>query len=138
MGEILEKAKLFFDALDTGKGWDGCSAYCHTDATFGAQAGALAEIKTIEAYSEWMKGLFTPVPNGSYEVKFFAEDEERGNVAVYGIFHGTHTGQGGPIEPTGKSTSSDYVYVMDFEDGKIRHMTKIWNDTHALQQLGWA
>ena len=46
-GRNLEKAKLFFDALDTGKGWDGCSAYCHADATFGAQAGALAEIKTL-------------------------------------------------------------------------------------------
>jgi hypothetical protein len=26
----------------------------------------------------------------------------------------------------GKSTRTDYVYVMDFEDGKIRYMTKIW------------
>ena len=137
MGENLEKAKLFLDACDSGKGWEGCNAYCHNDAIFIGQAGALAEIKTIEAYSEWMKGFFTPMPNASYEVKFFAEDEERGNVAVYGIFHGTNTGPG-PVEPTGKSVSSDYVYVMEFEDGKIRHMTKIWNDTYALQQMGWA
>jgi len=32
MSEILEKAKLFFDACETGKGWDGCSEYCHPDA----------------------------------------------------------------------------------------------------------
>ena len=32
---------------------------------------------------------------------------------------------------------TDYVYVMDFEDGRIRHMTKIWNDGFALKQLGW-
>ena len=89
MGEILGKAKLFVDACDSGKGWDGCSVYCHTDATLTGQAGALAEIKTIEAYCEWMKGFFTPMPNASYEAKFFAEDEERGNVAVYGIFHGS-------------------------------------------------
>jgi hypothetical protein len=30
------------------------------------------------------------------------------------------------------------VYVMEFADGKIRHMTKIWNDGFSLKQLGWA
>jgi hypothetical protein len=32
MSNILEQAKLFIDACDTGKGWDGCKAYCNTDA----------------------------------------------------------------------------------------------------------
>jgi hypothetical protein len=27
---------------------------------------------------------------------------------------------------------------MDFADGRIRHMTKVWNDGWALRQLGWA
>jgi ketosteroid isomerase-like protein len=26
------------------------------------------------------------------------------------------------MPPTGKSTSTDYVYVMEFEDGKISHI----------------
>ena len=30
------------------------------------------------------------------------------------------------------------VYVMEFDGDKIRHMTKIWNDSHTLRQLGWA
>ena len=41
------------------------------------------------------------------------------------------------MPPTGKSASTDYVYVMDFADGRIRHMTKIWNDGWAVRQLGW-
>jgi hypothetical protein len=46
---------------------------------------------------------------------------------------------GGPCAPTGKTLNkSDYVYVMEFDGDKIRHMTKIWPDTWALQQLGWA
>ena len=49
----------------------------------------------------------------------------------------THTGQGGP-PPTGKRTSSDYVYSMDFDGDKIRHMTKIWNAGWAMKELGWA
>jgi predicted ester cyclase len=138
MSDILDKAKLFFDACETGKGWEGCMDYCHPDATFSAQAGALADINSIEAYTEWMKGLLTPVPNGRYEVRFFAEDEERNCVGAYGVFHGTHTGPGGPVEPTGKSVSADYVYAMQFEEDRIRHITKIWNDTFSLQQLGWA
>ena len=71
MSNILEQAKLFFEACETGKGWDGCKAYCHTDATFSAQSGALSEIDTLEGYSEWMKNLFTPVPD-SLCVKFAA------------------------------------------------------------------
>jgi hypothetical protein len=27
--------------------------------------------------------------------------------------------------------------VMEFEDGKIRHMTKIWNAGWAMRELGW-
>jgi ketosteroid isomerase-like protein len=86
----------------------------------------------------WMKGLLIPVPDGHYELRFFGEDRERNCVAAYAVFHGTQTGPGGPGEPTGKTVSADYVYAMQFDDGRIRHMTKIWNDTISLQQLGWA
>ena len=138
MSEILETAKLFYDACETGKGWAGCSKYCHPDATFSAQSGALADIRTVQAYTEWTKDLLKPMPDGHYELRFFAEDEERNCAAVYAVFHGTHTDPGGPVDPTGKSVAADYVYAMQFEDGRIRHMTKIWNDTISLQQLGWA
>ncbi len=84
-----------------------------------------------------MKGLFTPAPDGRYELKSFAVDEGRNNVIAYGVFRGTHTGEGGPVPPTGKAVEADYVYVMDFDGGKIRHMTKIWNDVHSLRQIGW-
>jgi len=70
-------------------------------------------------------------------VKSFATDDDRKSVCAYGVFSGTHTGEGGPCPPTGKSTSTDYVYVMDFEGDKIRHMTKIWNAGWAMRDLGW-
>jgi predicted ester cyclase len=54
------------------------------------------------------------------------------------VFSGTHSGEGGPVPPTGKSASADYVYVMDFEGDRICHMTKIWNAGITLKQLGWA
>jgi ketosteroid isomerase-like protein len=54
------------------------------------------------------------------------------------VFSGTHSGEGGPVPPTGKSTSTDYVYVMGFEEGKICRMTKIWNVGWAMRELGWA
>jgi predicted ester cyclase len=131
-------ARSFFDACDTGKGWEGCHPYCTPDATFSAQAEPLADIHTVQQYTDWMKGLLTPLPDGRYEVKSFAADEERNNVIAYGVFSATHTGEGGPLPPTGKSATTDYVYVMDFEDGRIRHLTKIWNAGFALKQLGWA
>jgi predicted ester cyclase len=137
MTSIRDTAERFFDACETGRGWQGCQQYCHPGATFAAQTGALAGIDTLEAYTEWMKGLLTPLPDGVAEVRSFAVDDVRDNVAVFGVFRGTHTGEGGPVPPTGKSTAADYVYVMDFDGNRIRHMTKIWNDGVTLRQLGW-
>ena len=137
MTSITDTAQRFFDACETGKGWDVCKQYCRSGATFSAQAGALADVTTLEAYTEWMKGLFTPMPDGRYEVRSFAVDETRNNVAVYAVFRGTHTGDGGPVPATGKQVEADYVYVMDFDGDRIRHMTKIWNDAFSLKQVGW-
>jgi predicted ester cyclase len=138
MASIVETAKDFFTACETGKGWDGCKVFCKPDATFSAQAEPLTDVKTLQEYADWMKALYTPLPNASYDIKSFAVDHERNNVAAYAVFSATNTGQGGPSAPTGKSTRSDYVYVMQFEGDKISHMTKIWNAGMALRELGWA
>jgi steroid delta-isomerase-like uncharacterized protein len=137
MSSITETARQFFEACETGQGWAGCRQFCAPDASFAAQAEPLAEIRTLEAYADWMKGLLGFMPDGRYEVKSFATDEARQNVSAYGVFSATHSGQGGPVPPTGKSTRTDYVYVMEFSDGKIRHMTKIWNANWAMRELGW-
>ena len=115
MASITDIAKNFFVACESGKGWEGCRQYCKPDATFSAQAEPLAEVKTLQQYSDWMKGLLTFIPDGRYELKSFATDDERKNVCAYAVFLGTHTGQGGPCPPTGKSVKTDYVYVMQFE-----------------------
>jgi predicted ester cyclase len=134
---ITDIAHAFFDACDTGKGWTECSNYCHSDSTFTAQAEPLLDIHTLRNYTEWMKGLLTIFPDGRYEMKSFSVDLKNNSVCAYAVFSGTHTGEGGPVPPTGKSTSTDYVYVMQFHDGKIRVMTKIWNAGLAMQALGW-
>lgn len=134
---LKDTAFEFFDACETGKGWDACKAFCHPGASFAAQADALAGVTTVEAYSEWMKGLLVPVPDGRYELTGFAVDEDRGTVVAAAVFHGTHTVDAG-TPPTGKTAASDYCYVIGFTDGKVSNMVKIWNDGHALRQLGWA
>ena len=137
MTPITGIAKNFFEACEAGKGWDGCKQYCKTDATFSAQAEPLADIRSLHQYTDWMKGLLTFIPDGRYDLKSFATDEARQSVCAYGVFSGTHTGHGGPCPPTGKSAKTDYVYVMDFDGDKIRHMTKIWHAGLAMKQLGW-
>lgn len=134
----FETAQAFFDACETGQGWDACRDWCTDGATFACQADALAETRTLADYCEWMKGLLTPVPDGRYELTSFAMDEARGTAVATAAFHGTQTGEGGPVPPTGKAVVSDYAYVMRFDGDKIAHMTKIWNDVQALRGLGWA
>ena len=135
---ITGVAEAFFDACETGKGWDVCRAYCMPNATFSAQAEPLLDVKTLAQYTDWMKGMLTVLSDTRYEVKSFATDSARNNVAAYAVFHGKHTGQGGPVPPTGRAVSTDYVYVMQFNGDRIAHLTKIWNAGLALKDLGWA
>jgi predicted ester cyclase len=137
MSNILGPARQFFEACETGQGWEACKAFCNPGATFSSQTNALAEISTLEEYSEWMKNLMTPIPDGHYELKFFASDEADKSVAAIAVFHGTQTGPGGPVPPTGNKIAADYVYHMEFDGGRLQHMTKIWNDAISMQQLGW-
>ncbi|MEO1797256.1 MAG: nuclear transport factor 2 family protein [Pseudomonadota bacterium] len=134
----FETAQAFFDACETGQGWETCQTWCDPEATFACQADALADVTALSAYCDWMKGLLTPVPDGRYELTSFAMDEARSTAVATAEFHGTQTGEGGPVPPTGKAVVSDYAYVMTFSGDKITHMTKIWNDVHALRGLGWA
>lgn len=135
---MVETARNFFEACETGKGWDACQQYCTPNASFSAQAEPLADVDTLQKYTEWMKGLFGPVPDGRYDLKSFAVDEARHTVLAFAVFSGTHSGEGGPVPPTGKRVEADYVYAMEFDGDRIRHMTKIWNAGFSLRQMGWA
>jgi len=112
MASITSVAEAFFAACETGNGWEVCRTYCAPNATFRAQAEPLLDVKTLAQYTDWMKGMMTVLPDDHYEVKSFAADAKRNNVAAYAVFHGTHTGQGGPVPLTGRQTRTDYVYVM--------------------------
>lgn len=76
--------------------------------------------------------------DGRYELKSYAVDEQNGTIAAFAVFHGTQTGEGGPVPPTGSKITADYVYYIKMEGDRVKHLTKIWNDTISLQQLGWA
>ena len=138
MASLTGIAEDFFDACETGKGWESCGVYCSADATFSAQASPLSGVKTLAQYTDWMKGILGLFPDARYEVKAFATDEERKSVVAYAVFHATHTGQGGPVPPTGRRMSTDYAYVMQFKGEKIVHMVKVWNSELALREIGWA
>ncbi len=137
MSNITSTAQSFFTACETGKGWDDCQQYCTTNATFSAHSEVLADITTLSAYCDWMRDLLTVLTDGSYEIKSFATDKERHNVAAYAVFTGSHLA-GGPVSPTGKTAVADYVYIMQFSGEKISHLTKVWHSGMSLNDLGWA
>ena len=56
MSSIKETAEQFFDACETGKGWDACQTYCHEGATFSSQTGALEGVETVQGYTEVIRG----------------------------------------------------------------------------------
>jgi hypothetical protein len=86
MSSITPVAQKFFEACEAGKGWAVCKEWCTPNATFSAQAEPLADVRNLQQYTDWMKGLLTFIPDGRYELKSFATDEERKNVSAYAIF----------------------------------------------------
>src|ERR1044072_7466065 len=99
MASIKAVAEAFFAACETGKGWESCRDHCTPDATFSAQAEPLLDVKSLAQYADWMKAIVTVLRDARNDVKSFATDAERNNVAAYAVFHGTHTGPGGPVPP---------------------------------------
>ena len=135
----FETAKKFFTACEAPKGWSGCKDFVADGASFSCQSGALADVKSVQGYCDWLKGLADgPLPGNSYTVHAKSWDADTNTAIFFSTFHATHKGDGGPIPATNKATNTDYVYAIKMNgDGKVASMTKIWNDAYALAELGW-
>jgi hypothetical protein len=135
----FETAKAFFHACESLEGWAGCKQYVADGAVFSAQCEPLAEFKTVEEYTEWMAAVGNgPLAGCRYELISASYDEETETGLFFSVFHATHNAEGGPVPPTGKSTSADYVYFLKMNsEGKVSEMIKIWNAPWALRDLGW-
>jgi len=135
MAAFLAQANSFFEACETGKGSAVCSQFYVPGATFACNA--IPDITTLDGYTDWMKGLFGFIPNARYVLDATTSNES--SVVFVATFYGTHSGEGGPCPPTGKSMASPYVYWLTFNgDGKITKMVKVWNGPDAFKQVGWA
>lgn len=136
----FENARKFFDACEAPLGWEGCRDFVADGAGFTAQSEPLAEVTTVQDYCEWMKAFGTvTAPGASYDLHNAAYDERNRTAMFFATYHATHSGDGGPVAPTGKSTDSHYVYVLQMnDDDKVAAMTKVWNAPWAMRELGWA
>lgn len=115
-----------------------CKQWCMPNASFSSQTDLFGETETLEAYTDAMAHLLEPLPDMRYEMIAFGVDQDREMICAAATFQATHTGEGGPVPPTGKSLATEYCYVIAFDGDRINHMTKIWNDGFAMQQAGWA
>ena len=135
----FENATRFFHACESVKGWDECRQFVEPGAPFSAQCEPLVDIDTVENYVTWMTGFCENIaPGSSYVLHSSAYNDDSKTAIFFATYTLRHTGEGGPVPPTGQKVEADYVYSMEFDGDRIRHMTKVWNDTISLQQLGWS
>lgn len=138
MNSIAKTALAFFEACESGKGWQGCRDYCHSDAAFDVQALSQEDLRTVRAYSESVPHLLDIIPDACYDVVSVATDEALQAVFLFTRFRGSHIGIDVPVAATGNVVISDCVYIMWMKGGKVSRVTKVWNDAHAAIQLGWS
>ena len=82
----FENARKFFEACETAKGWAGCKQYVVEGAPFSAQSEPLMDVKTVEAYCDWMAGLGTiTAPGATYDLHVSCFDEAA-RTAVPGLY----------------------------------------------------
>ena len=85
---------------------------------------------TVKEYVDWCEGFGKICPGATFDVNFKTFDEATSTAICDCAYHATHTGEGGPVEATGKTTHSDYVYRLKFfDDDKVESMHKVWNDS---------
>ena len=119
---ILTTARAFFDACDYGKSWSECERYCHPNATFETEAETLKNVDTLAIYCDWMVDALAMFDeNVAVEIKAEAHDQTRDIVLIYAEIRGNVI-----IWPEPMFAKTNYVYAIQFDEGKIRHMTKIW------------
>lgn len=135
----FDNARRFFDACEKPLGWEGCRPYVADGASFNAQSEPIADIRSVEGYCEWMKAFGTiTAPGATYDLHSASFDETSRTAVFFATYHATHTGEGGPVAPTNRSTDSDYVYILRMNDAdKVESMTKVWNAPWAMKDLGW-
>lgn len=136
---LFENAKKFFHTCESLKGWEACKELVTENAVFDAQCEPLTEVKTVKGYVDWLTGFGTvTAPGCSYELHAAGFDEIKRTAIFFATFTGSHSGEGGPIPPTNKITCTHYVYAIKMNnDEKVESMTKIWNASWALRELGW-
>lgn len=137
MPNIETIATSFHHACTSGAGWEACREYCTPDGTFEDQGEILADIHTLEAYATFLQNVFTPVPDFRHEVLSVGVDQGLQRVLVHYLIRGTHTGEGFPVPPTGKSMETHCVLILHFEGERIQHARKVWNDHELMKQVGW-
>ena len=102
---------------------------------YGLSQDPTRAIRGPNEFRPFWKAFITAFPDLQIAVESTVAEDDK--VVARCAVRGTHTGEGGPIAPTGKRVEAEYVYIMEFEGEKIRHMTKVWNDGFSMQQLGW-
>lgn len=68
------------------------------------------------------------------EVRMVIADNAR--VVIHFTIKGRHTGQWGPLPPSGKEVSFDEIVIMTIRDGKVVHQTGVVDTVSGLRQVG--
>ena len=135
----FDTAKKFFEACEKPLGWQACQQYVEPDAAFTCQSDALTNVTSVQSYCDWMYGFGTITsPEGHYTLHSSSYDEQTKTALFFATYHAKHTGEGGPVPPTQKSSDSHYVYAITMNDNdKVSKVIKIWNSPWAMAELGW-
>ena len=139
----FDNCQICMAACDSGKGWEACQDQCVPEATFCCQNETLGGMTTVQEYADFIALFGKACPNATWTTHTVLWDGVNHTATFVCTYHCQHTESVaglGPLVPTQKTAHSQYCYSIQTDpsrQNKIVHITKIWNDTWMLRDLGW-
>ena len=91
-------------------------------------------IKDLDGYKAFLHAFTEGFPDNVQKVEHMAVDGDL--IGVYATYEGTHLGQFGPFEPTGKRVKFSFAGMFRVEDEKLAEFWVTWDQMTILSQLG--
>lgn len=132
-------AKKIMEALEYIKPWEDIADLLVEDCPHICQADMMKDITTVKQLHDWKVNFNENVAPGCKPIVHnLVWDAPKKTALKFSTYVATHTGDGGPVPATNKTTNTHYVFICEMNDeNKCICLTKVWNDDYCKKEIGW-
>ena len=133
VGDARAMIAEFFDAMNVRE-LDRLDAIVAANFVRHCEPTPDVKVQSLDDFKGFLEGFTAAFPDNVQTPVLVACDGEL--IGLYATYEGTHLGQFGPFEPTGRRAKFDFAGMMRVADGKLSEWWITWDNMTILAQLG--